>query len=80
MTEQIERLMDLVQKAAKKRYDGNGQYPYATIEYNGEWHLLSVCTAPHVWRFFTEERCLSWMSGKYKPLSEGIKLLEELTS
>lgn len=74
------RILDLIKKIGEKRYQGDGMYPYASYEYNGSYSQLYIKAEPNKWHFFTEEEFIGKIGKGYRPLSEGIKLLEELTN
>lgn len=82
MTDQSEmiRIIDLIEKLTEKRNEGDGMYPYASFEYNGRYPRLYVKTGPDKWHFFTDEEHVGKIGRNYRPLPEGIKLLEELVN
>lgn len=73
-------IIELIEKLAEKRHEGNGMYPYADFEYNGSYPQLYVEADPSKWYFFTDDEHVGEIGRNYRPLAEGIKLLEELTS
>jgi hypothetical protein len=74
------KIIDLIKKLAEKRYEGDGMYPYASFEFNGRYPQLYVKTEPDKWDFFTDDEHVGKVGRNYKPIAEGIKLLEELTN
>ena len=74
------RIIELVRKLTEKRNACGGSHPYASFEYNGSYPQLHISLLPAMWYNFTDPEYVGKIGGKYKPLSEGIKMLEELTS
>ena len=74
------RIIGLIEKLAEKRNAGGGSHPYASFEYNGSYPQLHISLWPAMWYDFTDSEYVGRIGGKYKPLAEGIKMLEELTS
>lgn len=82
----VVRIIELIDKLAEIRLTGDGMYPYADFEYNGRYPQLYVKTKPdskpdrHSWHFFTDEEHVGKIGRNYRPIAEGIKLLEGLTN
>jgi hypothetical protein len=76
------RIIELIEKLEEKRNEGDGMYPYADFEYNGRYPQLYVKTGPSTgtWHFFTDDEHVGKIGRNYKPIAEGIKLLEELVN
>lgn len=74
------RIIELVVKVAEKRHEGDGMYPYASFEYNGRYRELHITIADNKYYSFADDEYASQYPNIYKPLSEGIKLLEELVN